>query len=29
LLAQSGPGVVDLPHHLRAVKNQKFLELSC
>jgi tRNA(Ile)-lysidine synthase len=27
LVSQNGPGAVDLPHHLKAVKNQKFLEI--
>ena len=29
LVSQRGPGAVDLPHHLKAVKNQRFLEISC
>jgi len=28
LVSQSGPGSVDLPHRLKAVKNHKYLELS-
>ena len=27
LAAQSAQGMIDLPHHLKAVKTQKFLEL--
>jgi hypothetical protein len=27
LVAQSGPGTIDLPHQLKAVKAPKFLEL--